>query len=45
VSRMHKVGEEVTEELDLEPARLFVRRYIRPRYVSSEAAAARKAFI
>ena len=34
VSAMRKVGEEVTEELDLEPARLFVRRYIRPRYVS-----------
>jgi len=36
VSTMRKVGEEVTEELDLEPARLFVRRYIRPRYVSVE---------
>lgn len=36
VSDMRKVGEEVTEELDLEPARLFVRRYIRPRYVSAE---------
>lgn len=36
VSTMRKVGEEITEELDLEPARLFVRRYIRPRYVSQE---------
>jgi transposase len=36
VSAMRKVGEEITEELDLEPARLFVRRYIRPRYVSAE---------
>jgi len=36
ISNMRKVGEEVTEELDLEPARLFVRRYIRPRYVSAE---------
>ena len=36
ISTMRKVGEEVTEELDLEPARLFVRRYIRPRYVSTE---------
>ena len=36
VSDMRKVGEEVTEELDLEPARLFIRRYIRPRYVSAE---------
>ena len=34
VSSMRKIGEEITEELDLEPARLFVRRYIRPRYVS-----------
>lgn len=33
---MRKIGEEITEELDLKPARLFVRRYIRPRYVSSE---------
>ena len=45
VSTMRKIGEEVTEELDLEPARLFVRRYIRPRYVSVEAAAARRVFI
>ncbi|MEQ9385135.1 MAG: IS66 family transposase [Imperialibacter sp.] len=36
ISTMRKIGEEVTEELDLEPARLFVRRYIRPRYVSVE---------
>jgi len=36
VSTMRKIGEVVTEELDLEPARLFVRRYIKPRYVSSE---------
>jgi transposase len=33
---MRKIGEEITEELDLKPARLFVRRYIRPRYVSQE---------
>jgi len=33
---MRKVGEEVTEELELEPARLFVRRFIRPRYVDRE---------
>jgi transposase len=31
---MRKIGEEITEELDLTPARLFVRRFIRPRYVS-----------
>lgn len=33
---MRKIGEEITEELDLTPARLFVRRYIRPRYVSQD---------
>jgi transposase len=33
---MRKVGEEITEELDLKPASLFVRKYIRPRYVSLE---------
>jgi transposase len=33
---MRKIGEEITEELDLKPASLFVRRYIRPRYVSKE---------
>jgi hypothetical protein len=36
VSGMRKIGEEITEELDLKPASLFVRRYIRPRYVSVE---------
>lgn len=36
ITGMRKIGEEITEELDLKPARLFVRRYIRPRYVSSE---------
>lgn len=36
VSGMRKIGEEITEELDLKPALLFVRRYIRPRYVSVE---------
>ena len=35
-SAMRKVGEEITEELDLVPAKLFVRRYIRPRYVDKE---------
>jgi len=34
VAGMRKIGEEITEELDLKPASLFVRRYIRPRYVS-----------
>lgn len=36
VSGMRKVGEEITEQLDLKPASLFVRRYIRSRYVSQE---------
>jgi hypothetical protein len=36
VTGMRKIGEEITEELDLKPASLFVRRYIRPRYVSVE---------
>lgn len=36
VSGMRKIGEEITEELDLKPASLLVRRYIRPRYVSVE---------
>jgi transposase len=36
ISGMRKIGEEITEELDLKPAYLFVRRYIRPRYVSVE---------
>jgi transposase len=36
VSKMRKIGEEITEELDLKPASLFIRRYIRPRYVSLE---------
>lgn len=33
---MHKIGEEVTAELDLTPPYLFVRRYVRPKYVSHE---------
>jgi transposase len=36
VSGMRKIGEEITEELELKPASLFVRRYIRPGYVSVE---------
>ncbi|WKN44963.1 IS66 family transposase [Tunicatimonas pelagia] len=35
-SNMKKIGEQVSEELDYEPAKLFVRRYVRPRYVSNE---------
>lgn len=33
---MRKIGEEITEEMDLKPAYLFVRRYVRPRYVNRE---------
>lgn len=36
VSGMRKIGEEITEELDLKPAFLFVRKFIRPRYVSDD---------
>jgi hypothetical protein len=36
VSGMRRIGEEITEELDLKPASLFVRHYIRPRYVSQQ---------
>lgn len=30
---MRKIGEEVTEELEYEPGKLYVNRYVRPRYV------------
>lgn len=33
---MKKIGEQISEELEYEPAKLFVRRYVRPRYVSEE---------
>ncbi len=35
-STMKKIGEQISEELDYQPAKLFVRRYVRPRYVSEE---------
>lgn len=35
-STMKKIGEQVSEELDYQPAKLFVRRYVRPRYVSEQ---------
>ena len=35
-SGMKKIGEQISEELDYQPAKLFVRRYVRPRYVSVE---------
>lgn len=33
---LRRIGEEITEELDYEPGRLFVRRYVRPKYVSGD---------
>jgi transposase len=31
-----KIGEEITEELEYEPGKLFVNRYVRPKYVITE---------
>jgi transposase len=31
-----EIGQEITEELEYEPGRLFVNRYIRPKYVSAD---------
>ena len=31
-----KIGEEVTEELEYEPCKLFVNRYVRPKYVKGK---------
>jgi transposase len=36
LSNCKKIGEEVTEELEYEPGRLFVNRYVRPKYVSED---------
>lgn len=36
VSGLDKIGEEVTEELEYEPGRLYVNRYIRPKYVRGD---------
>ena len=33
-----KIGDEVTEVLDLIPGKLFVRQYIRPKYIQPSAA-------
>jgi transposase len=33
---MTRIGEEVTSELGYVPARLFIRRYIRPKYITAE---------
>lgn len=34
LSKMKKIGEEVTEELEYEEAKLYVNKYVRPKYVS-----------
>ncbi len=31
-----KIGEEITEELEYEPGKLFVNRYVRPKYVMAD---------
>lgn len=36
INGLRCIGEEVTEELDYEPGRLYVNRYVRPKYVSKD---------
>jgi transposase len=36
ITGLIRMGEEVTEELDYEPGRLYVNRYVRPKYVSKD---------
>jgi transposase len=36
ISNLKKIGEEVTEELDYEPGKLFVNRYVRPKYAKPD---------
>jgi transposase len=36
VAGCRRIGEEVTEELEYEPGRLYVNRYVRPKYVSAD---------
>jgi len=36
ISGLTRIGEEVTEELDYEPGRLYVNRYVRPKYLSKD---------
>ena len=33
---MKRIGEEVTEELDYEPGKLYVNRYVRPKYARAD---------
>lgn len=34
---MKKIGEEITEELELEPGKLYVNRYVRPKYIDTRS--------
>ncbi|MDA3883291.1 MAG: IS66 family transposase [Bacteroidales bacterium] len=36
VSGMTYIGDEITEELEYTPAKLYIKRYIRPKYISKE---------
>ncbi len=36
VSGLKKIGEEITEELEYKPGQLYVKRYIRPKYIAPE---------
>ena len=36
VTGLKKIGEEITEELEYEPGKFFVKKYIRPKYVKSD---------
>ena len=36
VSGLKKIGEEITEALDYKPGKLFVKKYVRPKYVTPE---------
>jgi transposase len=36
VSEMTYIGDEITDELEYSPAKLYIKRYIRPKYISTE---------
>lgn len=36
ITGLRRIGEEITEELEYEPGKLFVRRIIRPKYISKD---------
>jgi len=36
VTGMVRIGEEITDELEITPARAFIKRYIRPKYITPE---------